>query len=269
VLNKIKSLITKKPSSSLLVPPEKLIKHIGGHNAKDYVLIADHFFEIFHKYCGIKPTDKVLDVGCGCGRMAIPFTRFLTTGSYEGFDILPELIEWCQKNITPRYPTFHFQLADVHHNLYNKDAKLKGNDFRFPYADDYFDFTFLTSVFTHMLQDDVEQYMREIVRTLKPGGTSLLTFFIINEESERLMHTSAAKMKISYDYGGNGIRVADPKNPEAVIGYPESLVRRMLADNGFILQEPMYPGSWCGRQGSVTFQDFVVLNQKINNDAMQ
>jgi SAM-dependent methyltransferase len=153
-------------------------------------------------------------------------------------------------------------LADIRHNLYNKEARINGNDFRFPYADDYFDFTFLTSVFTHMLQDDVEQYMREIFRTLKQGGTSLITFFMMNEESERLMHKADAKMKIPYDYGQNGIKVTDPQNPEAVIGYPEQLIRRMLADNGLALQEPIYPGFWCGHQGAVTFQDFVIAKPK-------
>lgn len=208
--------------TSLLVPPENLNAHIGGKTADDYVSIGEHFFEIFQKYGGIKPTDRVLGAGCGCGRMAIPLTQFLTTGSYEGFDILPELIEWCQQNITPRYPTFHFQLAEVHHDLYSKDAKLKAKDFRFPFADDFFDFTFLTSVFTHLLQKDMEHYTREIVRTLRPGGTALITFFILNEESEHLMDTS--DVKIRHDYGKIGAKVQDPKNPEAVIAYPETFV---------------------------------------------
>jgi SAM-dependent methyltransferase len=244
-----------------LVPPENLIKHIGGDTAEDYISIAEHFFEIFQKYGGIKPTDRVLDVGCGCGRMAMPLTRFLTTGSYEGFDILPELIDWCQQNITPIYPAFHFQLAELHHDLYSKNAELKSKNFRFPFSDDFFDFTFLTSVFTHLLQEDLENYTREIARTLRPGGTALITFFILNEESERLMHTSDAKFKIPYDYGKIGAKVTEPKNPEAVIAYPEMFVRRILDYSGLTLQEPIHFGFWCGRQNLVTFQDLVVCRK--------
>jgi SAM-dependent methyltransferase len=249
-------------TSHLSVPPEALNKHIGGRTADDYANIGEEFLEIFQKYGGIKPTDRVLDVGCGCGRMAMPLTRFLTTGSYEGFDILPELIEWCQQNITPRYPNFHFQLAGVHHGLYSKDAKLKASDFQFPFADDFFDFAFLTSVFTHLLQEDLEHYTREVVRTLRPGGTALITFFILNEESEGLMDTTS-DIKIPHEYGKIGAKVTDPEHPEAVIAYPETFVRQILADCGLILQEPIHFGFWCGRQGSVTYQDLVVCRRGV------
>ena len=52
--------------------------------------------------------NSVLDVGCGIGRMAIPLARYLNTdGKYEGFDIIPENIAWCQRAITPRYPQLY------------------------------------------------------------------------------------------------------------------------------------------------------------------
>src|SRR5437867_6142389 len=39
---------------------------------------------------GLRPDSKVLDVGCGIGRLAVPLTRHLgETGSYDGLDIVP------------------------------------------------------------------------------------------------------------------------------------------------------------------------------------
>ncbi len=260
ILN-IRSYFKSGFKKTMTLPPDELNKHIGGSHTSDYAIIGDHFFEIFKKYGDIKNTDRVLDVGCGCGRMAIPLTKFLTIGTYDGFDIMPEHVKWCKQNITPRYPKFKFQLADVFHELYRKEGRTKSKDFRFPYCDNSFDFTFLTSVFTHMLKDDIAHYTSEIFRTLRFGGTALITFFILNDESEILMNTQAAIMNIPFDFGDEGIRVTDPNNPEAVIGYPETMIRQILTDNGLTIIEPIYFGSWSGRQDSVTFQDLVILRK--------
>jgi len=38
--------------------------------------------------------------------MVVPLTGYLSDEEYEGFDLMPEAIEWCQENITPDIPTF-------------------------------------------------------------------------------------------------------------------------------------------------------------------
>src|SRR5882724_10091631 len=163
-----------------LVPPDHLIEMVGGGGQEGYRAIGQAFFDIFVKYGDLKPTDRTLDVGCGCGRLTMQLTSYLTTGSYEGFDIVPVSIKWCQENITPQWPNFKFQHANLYNYSYNPQGQMHGKDYRFPYPDNSFDFTFLTSVFTHMLPDDMANYTHEITRTLKPGGTALNTFFIIN-----------------------------------------------------------------------------------------
>src|SRR5690606_34432863 len=93
-----------------LVPPKHLYELIGSNSAEHFIKLGQHFFDLFVKYADLKPSDRVLDVGCGCGRMAVPLTKFLTEGSYEGFDIVPELIDWCKDTITPKFPKFQFQM---------------------------------------------------------------------------------------------------------------------------------------------------------------
>jgi len=166
------------------MPPERLIRKIG---PGDFRIIGNEFFHHFVTKGGLRPDAHVLDVGCGCGRMAIPLTRYLTSGSYEGFDASRVLVAWCQDNITPNYPNFRFQHVDVLNQAYNSSGKIRPSELRFPYGDGSFDFVFLCSVFTHMLALDLEHYISEITRVLKDEGTSFITFFLLNAESEQLL----------------------------------------------------------------------------------
>jgi SAM-dependent methyltransferase len=113
---------------------------------------------------GLTPESRVLDVGCGIGRLAIPLTRYLRGGSYEGLDIVPWGIEWCNEHIAARYPDFRFTLADVFNKEYNPRGRVPTSDYTFPYPDDTFDLIVLVSVFTHMLPQDTQRYVREIAR---------------------------------------------------------------------------------------------------------
>src|SRR5262245_53999141 len=171
-------------STDELVPPEEInFVGTGGFQA-----VGQEFFHYFVELAGLQPDERVLDVGCGIGRMAIPLTRYLhPQGSYEGFDVVPLGIEWCRNKITPRYPQFHFQLADIHNEHYAPQGRTPARKYQFPYPADSFDFVFLTSVFTHLLPADLENYVYEIARVMKLNGRCLMTFFLLNAESLDLM----------------------------------------------------------------------------------
>jgi SAM-dependent methyltransferase len=109
---------------------------------------------------GLTPTSRVLDIGCGIGRLAVALTPYLDPQArYEGLDIVPSGIEWCTENITSRYPNFRFTLADVSNREYNPSGRLAPTEYRLPYADATFDLVVLTSVFTHMLPAEKEHYV--------------------------------------------------------------------------------------------------------------
>ena len=244
-----------------LIPPNHLIELIGGGGPEGYKTVGRDFLEIFREYGGLKPTHRILEVGCGCGSMAMPLTSYLTTGSFEGFDIVPESIRWCQENITPRWPNFTFQHSALFNFFYNPEGRIQAKNYRFPYPDDSFDLTVLISVFTHMLPDDLAHYTREIARTLRPDGTALITFFILNEESLRLQDMEDSQVRFQHPFADAQVFVTDPARPETVMAYPEGSVRRALKENGLRLREPIHFGSWCGRTDTVTFQDLTVSHK--------
>jgi SAM-dependent methyltransferase len=118
------------------------------------------------------PHDRVLDVGCGCGRMAASILPYRTSGVYEGFDVIPSLVDWCRANIVPLYPTARFQQMDLYNKTYIPQGTIQPKDFRFPYGDNAFDFTFLTSVFTHMPPPDVVKWGLRVERAGAPHAVS-------------------------------------------------------------------------------------------------
>ncbi|HMP28636.1 MAG TPA: class I SAM-dependent methyltransferase, partial [Saprospiraceae bacterium] len=102
---------------------------------------------------------SILDIGCGIGRIAIPLTSYLNEeGSYNGFDIVKEGIDWCTKNINHRFSNFTFLHIPLQNELYNLSTKVKSSLLTFPYISDHFDLVIATSVFTHMMPEDVENY---------------------------------------------------------------------------------------------------------------
>ncbi len=235
-----------------LVPPRKLVRGIGGS-----LEVGETYLRHFRELAALGPTEAVLDVDCGAGRMAVPLTRFLTPpGRYDGFDIVPANAAWCARAITPRFPHFRFQHADVFNREYNPFGRTAGRDFRFPYPDAAFDFAFLTSVFTHLMPDDATHYLAEVARVLRPGGRCLATFFLLNPESTELVDADRGHVRLHSSDGP--ARVTDPHMPEACVALDQAFVFTAGAAAGLAAVEQPYYGSWCGRPDGKDFQDIVV-----------
>ncbi|MGA9389645.1 MAG: class I SAM-dependent methyltransferase [Candidatus Sulfotelmatobacter sp.] len=237
-----------------LVPPRRL-NFVGDG---DFERIGNEFLEYFTNLGGLRPSDHILEVGSGIGRMARPLTGYLTTGSYEGLDIVPSGIRWCQWNITPRFPNFRFTLADIRNREYNRKGKLRAADFRFPYPDAHFDFCTLTSVFTHMLFADTDHYLGELYRVLRPGGRCLATFFLLNEESRRAVKAQTSSLLFRHPLAD--CWTTDPRVPETAVAYDETAMARLLEKNGFT-RESCHYGHWSGRSQYLSFQDIVVISR--------
>jgi SAM-dependent methyltransferase len=190
----------------------------------------------------------------------VPLTTFLSPkGTYEGFDVVAVGIDWCVKKITPRYPNFHFQRADIYNRHYNPTGKYKGSEYQFPYESESFNFVFLTSVFTHLLPADLENYLSEIARVLKPKGRCLITFFLLNQESAQLIADQNSHLDFKYSFGK--YKVLDLTMPEAGICYDEKFVLHLYQKYGLDLIEPIHYGGWCFRSQFTSFQDIILAEK--------
>ena len=231
-----------------MVPP----RFRGG--SKDFEATGNEFFAYFKDLCGLQPEHKVLEIGCGTGRMAVPLTGYLT-GSYDGIDINPAEIRWATKNIASRFPHIRFHLADLHNPLYNPHGTVKATEYRFPFADESFDFIFLTSVFTHMFKAEIENYLREIVRMLRPGATCLISMFLLNDESRRLI--AAGSSSLDFPSMHEGTHINTRRNPAKAVAFEDSYIHALWGETGLQIVDVRY-GAWCGRVNHLSYQDFVI-----------
>jgi ubiquinone/menaquinone biosynthesis C-methylase UbiE len=243
-------------------PPCKMRIQIGPFvDARYYESNAQEFFDYLKNVGRLKPSDYLLDVGCGYGQLVSPLSKYLDQDAkYEGFDIASENISWCKENISSKISNFHFKHADVFNSEYNPEGKQKASQYKFPYADESFDIVFLKSVFTHMLPPDVNNYLNEIFRVLKKNGKCLISYFLINGESNRLIKTKESPL--SFSHIRTDCRVNDKNTPEIAVAYDEEYVRTMYANNGLKITEPIKYGSWCGRRSWLSYQDIILALKK-------
>jgi SAM-dependent methyltransferase len=238
-----------------------MLHQYGGRSEKIYKEVAAYFVRSLIDLCGLEPEERLLDAGCGAGRLAFGLTSYLSPkGRYDGFDVDAESIRWAQKNISNQFPNFHFHLADVQNQSYNPRGRTSGAAFTFPYESETFDLVFLFSVFTHLLPADMERYMAEISRVLKKGKRAYLTYYLLHPESLRAIREKKLPLNFEYDFGP--YRTINKDVHEHSIAYDESFVRGLHQKYGLPIAEPIRRGSWFGKTDSPDYQDIIVARKK-------
>jgi SAM-dependent methyltransferase len=236
------------------VPPRRL-RGLAGDS--DFVDTGEELAALTVERAGLRPGDRVLDVGCGFGRAARALAgRLSPEGSYEGLDASARAVEWCVRRYRRRHPAFGFTHLDVSNAAYNPDGALAAREAVFPYEDDSFDVALAASVFTHLLADGTDRYLAETARVLKPGGRLLATFFLLDEEARKRQGEGGAEISFRHEHWP--VSLSDPDRPEAAVAHDEGWIRDRLAEHGLRLREPVQRGTWSGRADGQGFQDVIV-----------
>jgi ubiquinone/menaquinone biosynthesis C-methylase UbiE len=243
-----------------LLPPRQLRMHVGGNFQKVGTESVRRFVELG----GLKPDDRVLDIGCGVGRIAIPLMDYLDDSArYEGFDVDSEMISWAQSKISRRRPSFRFQHVDLETDMYNAGGSSSAETFRFPYEDDSFLFAFATSVFTHLYPKETLNYINEARRVLAPGGSFYSTWFLIHEDETDLTSGSAgltdSKHRRAFVQRGDHWTTR-PGDDRQQIGISESKAVEMMTGAG-IEVTAIYDGSWSGRVGAMGARQDIIIGR--------
>ena len=140
-------------------------KYVQGHTAATLATHLSRTAEIDGRFLlpHIKPTDRILDVGCGPGTITTGFLKYAPQGEIVGIDNAPAVIAKAQElagsaNIPTSGPgSVIFEEGDI----------IKG----LKYPAESFDVVYASQVFGHFLPPTLPlQALAEIHRVLKPNG---------------------------------------------------------------------------------------------------
>jgi SAM-dependent methyltransferase len=238
------------------IPSPQLISCGDG----DFRTIGAEFLARVVHATGLAPSQRVLDIGCGIGRLALPMTQYLDeAGSYDGVDPILPAIAWCVANISAVYPNMRFHHMDVSHPIYNTNGTLDATAVRLPFEDETFDVVCMISVLTHLHTAEVLRWASETARVLAPGGCCFATGFLMNGPARAAL--TAGEGRIGFDPSEPGpIYESNPNVPLAGVAFDEDFLVEKFLRHGLRRRIPAEYGQWSGRAGS-SFQDICIFEK--------
>lgn len=239
-------------------PPLHLRRYVGA--ARTFESSGAEFMAYLRLLADLQPGERVLDIGCGCGLMALFLRDYLQpNGQYLGVDVYKPAVRWCERHLSVRSPNFRFIHADIRNQAYNASGSVSATDYTLPLGDKSFDVVLLKSVFTHLQPAETTNYLKEIERVLAPGGRCLATFFLLNPTQEELDLQGRSSLRLNF--GPGAWRYVHRDCPESAIAYEESYLLGELARHGLRLRRPISHGYWSGREDGLSYQDILIIEK--------
>ena len=150
--------------SDLPLPPLDLALRVGPVRDRSYESYLVTGTRLRQTIDDLLPEDwtfegkRVLDFGCGAGRVLRQFREEADEAEIWGCDIHPESVEWLQSNLSPPFHCFR-----------NDETP------PLPVPDGRFDLVLAMSVFTH-IGEGWADWLLEMRRVLAPGGLLIATY---------------------------------------------------------------------------------------------
>ena len=228
---------------------------LGGQQFEEH---GRHLAEKLTEDASLRPESRVLDLGSGCGRIAIPLTKILRPPVYyRGLELMEPLVQWCDREITSRFPHFQFAHCYVQNALYNPKGGERPEAYRLPFKPSQFDLVIATSVFTHMLPAATQNYIAECARVLAHGGRFFGTFFLIDNG------TSSVDGFLKFIHLQHDIALSiDPQLPERAVAYHSDWLLNLFRRSKMRFLPPVRWGGWTGRQPAYSGQDVLIFEKE-------
>jgi SAM-dependent methyltransferase len=224
------------------LPPYSLRSFVGG--SATFVDAGRFFLEDLNRLGLFGPGTRILEIGCGCGRVASSLAsdyELTALGvSYCGMDVDRASVQWCDRHISKRNPKFRFYHADCFNPSYNPAGSVTAESYSFPHADQSQDLILLTSVLTHILPDELTHYLSEISRLLAPDGVAYTSFFLYQTREEAAEETGRHSLSFPVARGHYAVNRED--FPTNAVAYEECYIRQAVEAAGLKVLEPIRYG---------------------------
>lgn len=184
---------------------------------------------------GCSSSSRVLDVGCGQGRLAIGLIRVLGEVNYTGIDVDKTSIDWCSKHLAERRPNMLFLHLDLFNERYNRKGNKILDEFRLPVPDASADIIYLYSVFSHLTERDMRAYLNDFNRILGWGGKLFFTTFIEEDVPDVSINPDNYRVKCT--------------GPLHVVRYRKDYIFDLANSAGYVLKKFVHGQDADGQSG--------------------
>jgi cyclopropane fatty-acyl-phospholipid synthase-like methyltransferase len=201
-----------------------------------------------------------LDLGCGWGRAAYGLLARGYPGSYVGFDLLPPQINWLNANFATVKPEYRFVHVSIPHGMEHQMTGSKAADIG-AFVGGQVRHAAAFSIFTHVFEETILDYTRQVLDHLEPGRTLLFTAFLLNEEARSLIRQRRSQFTMAHAVNDHCFYERE-EAPRNAVSYAEDWLLRQVSAQGYLIDRVMH-GSWCGRDRKAhpQGQDWVLLRK--------
>lgn len=230
-------------------------KPLGGINphCKQFDIIGRQFKNILISHANYAPKLRILDVGCGTGRLA----KQLLSKNYIGIDNNDYFLQYCRAE----YKGMRFLHHDVRHEEYNPNGTVEPLDSSLPFDDKSLDLVVCFGLFNHFHYEWVLHYITEFSRVLTPRGILAFTIILLNDHSKELIREGKTKRPFQFDYKTELSWHEFKDRPLLNVAIDEVSVRRSLLHNKLIIKEPIRYGEWCLGNNPLSGHDIVIARK--------
>jgi SAM-dependent methyltransferase len=241
----------------------------GGHPLP----LAIHFVSILLDQARLESKDRILDVGCGCGRLAAPLTQHIgPKGTYIGVDIVAGLVDFGTRHITKAYPNFTFLTLDQSNPSYDS-IRREGTSRVIKTLDEAcepasVDLCIATSLFTHLDINMSRTTLAAMSRLMAPDGRAFITAFLIDPAVRMLIGQGRSFYQFEHN-NGDGTYVQSADRPLEALAYDADLFGQLLMEQGLYIERTLL-GKWPGRPFYAAGQDILIVRKvPINQDKLR
>jgi SAM-dependent methyltransferase len=211
------------------------IEIFTGGDAQNFLQIGVAVLADLIQNAELHENSRVIEIGSGIGRVAVPMTQWLESGHYAGFEIVPAGVEWCRREVTSKYPNFKFEHIDVYNEGYNPTGSSSLQDFALRAPFGQYDVAVFCSVFTHLIAIDAETYFRLMAEHVAPGGYLWSTWFLMDAEARDSV--KAGKSSLSFILRDERTFHLDEKGVStAAVAFDADYLRSLFRENGFSIE---------------------------------